>query len=93
MDEAAHSGAQLPMLVRAFTTNGGVLSETVSTYIQKSSYCELKNSSQEDCIWISKPLYELFSSFIAENSRDEIEQVEQSLPKDLGDLWPLSAEV
>jgi uncharacterized protein (DUF2267 family) len=94
LEEAAHLGAQLPMLVRGFYYEGWrpareaikIHREEFMLRVQERLTGELQSDSEA----VVRAVFQVLSRRI---SRGEIEQVEQSLPKDLRDLWPVSARV
>lgn len=94
LEEAAHLGAQLPMLVRGFYYEGWrPVREPVKIHREEFVLRveeQLTGGLEEDAEAVVRAVFQVLSRKI---SRGEIEQVEQTLPNDLRDLWPVSARL
>jgi uncharacterized protein (DUF2267 family) len=94
LEEAAHLGAQLPMLVRGFYYEGWrPVREAIKIHREEFMLRveeQLTGELQSDSEAVVRAVFQVLSRRI---SRGEIEQVEHSLPRDLRDLWPVSARV
>jgi uncharacterized protein (DUF2267 family) len=95
MEEAVHLGAQLPMLVRGFYYEGWRPVQELIKMHREEFLLRVEEqltggASELDPEVVVRAIFQILSRRI---SRGEIEQVEQTLPKDLRDLWPESARV
>jgi uncharacterized protein (DUF2267 family) len=95
MEEAVHLGAQLPMLVRGFYYEGWRPVQELIKMHREEFLLRVEEqltggASEFDPEVVVRAIFQILSRRI---SRGEIEQVEQTLPKDLRDLWPESARV
>ena len=95
-EEAAHLGAQLPMLIRGFYYEGWrPVREPIKMHreeflLRVEEQLTGGAALQLDSETVARAVFQVLSRRI---SRGEVEQVEQTLPKDLRDLWPVSARV
>jgi uncharacterized protein (DUF2267 family) len=95
MEEAVHLGAQLPMLVRGFYYEGWRPVQELIKMHREEFLLRVEEqltggAAELDPEVVVQAIFQILSRRI---SRGEIEQVEQTLPKDLRDLWPESARV
>lgn len=95
MEEAVHLGAQLPMLVRGFYYEGWRPVQELIKMHREEFLLRVEEqltggASELDPEVVVRAIFQILTRRI---SRGEIEQVEQTLPKDLRDLWPESARV
>jgi uncharacterized protein (DUF2267 family) len=94
-EEAVHLGAQLPMLVRGFYYEGWrPVQEPIkmhrAEFLLRVEEQLTGGASELDPEVVVRAIFQVLTRRI---SRGEIEQVEQTLPKDLRDLWPEWARV
>lgn len=93
LEEAVHLGAQLPMLVRGFYYEGWrAVPEPVKMHreeflLRVEEELTAKGTAKLNSEFVVRAVFQVLSRRI---SKGEIDQVEQSLPKDLRDLWPVS---
>jgi uncharacterized protein (DUF2267 family) len=93
LEEAVHLGAQLPMLVRGFYYEGWrAVPEPVKMHreeflLRVEEELTAKSTVNLDSEAVVRAVFQILSRRV---SRGEIDQIEQSLPKDLRDLWPVS---
>jgi uncharacterized protein (DUF2267 family) len=96
LEETAHLGAQLPMLVRGFYYEGWRPAREPIKMHREEFLLRVEEqltgaaALQLDCEAVVRSVFQVLSRRI---SKGEIEQVEQTLPKDLRDLWPVSARL
>lgn len=96
VEETAHLGAQLPMLVRGFYYEGWrPAREPIKMHrdeflLRVQEQLTRPVALQMDPEAVVRAVFQVLSRKI---SKGEIEQVEQTLPKDLRYLWPASARV
>jgi uncharacterized protein (DUF2267 family) len=96
LEETVHLGAQLPMLVRGFYYEGWrPVREPIKMHreeflLRVEEQLTGGAAVQLDSEVIVRAVFQVLSRRI---SKGEIEQVEQTLPKDLRDLWPVSARI
>jgi uncharacterized protein (DUF2267 family) len=93
LEEAVHLGAQLPMLVRGFyyegwrAVPGPVKMHREEFLLRVEEELTAKSTVKLDSETVVRAVFQVLSRRI---SKGEIDQIEQSLPKDLRDLWPVS---
>jgi uncharacterized protein (DUF2267 family) len=93
LEEAVHLGAQLPMLVRGFYYEGWravpwpVKMHREEFLLRVEEELTAKSTVKLDSETVVRAVFQVLSRRI---SKGEIDQIEQSLPKDLRDLWPVS---
>jgi uncharacterized protein (DUF2267 family) len=96
VEEAAHFGAQLPMLVRGFYYEGWrparepIKMHREDFLLRVEEQLTGGTAQQLDSEAVVRAVFQVLSRRI---SKGEIGQVEQTLPKDLRDLWPISVRV
>ena len=96
LEETAHLGAQLPMLVRGFYYEGWRPTREPIKMHREEFLLRVEEqltgaaAVRLDSEAVVRAVFQLLSRRI---SKGEIEQVEQTLPKDMRDLWPISARV
>ena len=93
LEEAVHLGAQLPMLIRGFYYEGWrpvqeLIKMHRDEFLLRVEEQLTRSASELDPEIVVRTIFLVLSRRI---SRGEIEQVEQTLPKDLRDLWPVEA--
>jgi uncharacterized protein (DUF2267 family) len=95
MEEAVHLGAQLPMLIRGFYYEGWrPVQEPIKMhreeFLLRVEEQLTGGASELDSEIVVRAIFQVLSRKV---SKGEIEQVEQTLPKDLRQLWPVVARV
>jgi uncharacterized protein (DUF2267 family) len=96
VEETAHLGAQLPMLVRGFYYEGWrpgrepVKMHREEFLLRVEDQLTRPAALQLDSEAVVRAVFLVLSRKI---SKGEIEQIEQMLPKDLRYLWPVSARI
>lgn len=88
IDECAHLGAQMPMLVRGlyyegWKPSGKPLKENKNQFLQSVR----EKYGNEDTIILEELITAVFKVLSRQISAGEIEDVRQNLPKDLQSLW------
>ena len=92
VDEAAHLGAQLPMLVRGVYYEGWDPSCKPERVRHKEEFLARlqQQFKPDDCVDPEQVARGVFAVLERHLSEGEIEQVESVLPAELGELWPCS---
>jgi uncharacterized protein (DUF2267 family) len=96
VEETAHLGAQLPMLVRGFYYEGwrpakeAIKMHREEFLLRVEEQLARPAALQLDSEAVVRAVFLVLSRKI---SKGEIEQIEQMLPKNLRYLWPVSARV
>lgn len=92
VNEAAHLGAQLPMLIRGFYYEGWHPAKTPRDDLHhKEEFVEAVRQNLRhaaDRIDAEHATRSVFGLLQEKVTRGEIEDVKQELPKDLQELWP-----
>ena len=94
LEETAHLGAELPMLIRGFYYEGWrPAQQPIKMHAQEfllrvEEELAGGNSVRLDSEMVVRTVFLVLSRRIATG---EIDQIEQSLPKDLRHFWPVSA--
>jgi uncharacterized protein (DUF2267 family) len=92
VEEAAHLGAQLPMLVRGFYYEGWSPARTPSRERHQDEFLarialEFRGDGSLDAETIARAAFNVLARRVSDG---EIEDVEHLLPKELKELWPSS---
>jgi|SRR5712671_4822600 uncharacterized protein (DUF2267 family) len=92
VDEVAHLGAQLPMLVRGFYYEGWDPSQKPERIRHKQDFLveidqQFIHDSPVDAEGIARGVFQLLEARITEGEIDDIRSV---LPAELRDLWPMT---
>lgn len=90
IEEAAHLGAQLPMIIRGFyyegwRPDGKALKKMSKADILSRIRDSFRNDPDIDPEQIARAVFRLLSKKI---SSGEIEDIKRIMPEDLRDLWP-----
>lgn len=90
VEEAAHLGAQLPMLVRGFYYEGWSPAGTPIKERHKEEFCahvqaSFKKEADIDAETIVRGVFKVLAKRITEG---EIEDIKHILPPELRELWP-----
>ena len=89
-DEAVQFGAQLPMLIRGFYYEGWHPHDKPKKYRHKAQFLEEihKRVPTLDNAQLERAATAVFETLESEMPGGELEQVRQSLPAELRELWP-----
>jgi uncharacterized protein (DUF2267 family) len=96
-EEAAHLGAQLPMLIRGIYYEGWSPAKTPEKIRDKNAFLERVQSKLDgettagrtDPETLTRAVFKLLRHRISEG---EVRDIESGLPQELADLWPRAPE-